>query len=64
MPPITVAQLIGHLRTLPQDLPVYRMVFEDGYIPYPLLPEDVKKGTLEIPETGKEFDCVLIGDEV
>jgi len=62
MPPITVAQLIEHLRTLPQDLPVYRTIFDDGYNWYPLLPEDVRKDSLENLETEKEFDCVTIGD--
>jgi hypothetical protein len=59
--PLTVSELIEHLRTLPRDKIVFRAIFDDGYSYYPLMKEDVRATTLEESD-GRDIECVVIGD--
>ncbi len=56
-----VGELIKHLQTMPQDLQVSYVMFDDGYNITKLGQEDVITSTLE-DDKGKEFPCVIIGE--
>ncbi|MCK9570286.1 hypothetical protein M0R72_15175 [Candidatus Pacearchaeota archaeon] len=62
---LTVKDLINHLKTLPQDLPVYVRIqdprSEIGY--WLMTEEDISTGSILESETGKEFPAVVIGED-
>ncbi len=57
-----VSELIEHLKTLDQTLPVFYVMFDDGYNVTKLTPQDVIATELEDEKTGKEFSCVVLGE--
>jgi hypothetical protein len=59
---MNVGELIEYLKTQRQDLPVYYVMFDDGYNVTEVTPKDViSSSTLENKE-GKEFPCIIIGE--
>jgi hypothetical protein len=62
---LTVKDLADHLKTLPQDLPVYVRIqdprSEIGY--WLVTKEDIGTGTITENETEKEFPAVVIGED-
>lgn len=60
--PLTVKDLIVCLQNLPQDLPVYWVMFDDGYNTTALTEEDIKITVLENCN-GDEFKTLTIGEE-
>jgi len=55
-----VKQMIEKLQTLPQELPVYYVMFDDGYNIVELRDSDVLAMTLE--KDDKEFQAVVFGE--
>jgi hypothetical protein len=62
---LTVKDLADHLKTLPQDLPVYVRIqdprSEIGY--WLMTKEDISAGSILESETGKEYPAVVIGED-
>lgn len=58
---MTVGELIEHLKGLKQDLPVYYVMFDDGYNVISLTQNDIVVSSLE-DGSGKEFECVTLGE--
>lgn len=56
-----VSELIQKLQELPQDLPVFYVMFDDGYNITPLTPKDIVSKPLEDNE-GKEFMALTLGE--
>jgi hypothetical protein len=58
--PMKVRDLIKHLKTLDQTLPVFYVMFDDGYNIVSLTSHDVIETTME--KDDKEFSCVVLGE--
>jgi hypothetical protein len=58
---MNVGELITHLKTMDQNLPVFYVMFDDGYNVTALTSEDVISSSLE-DEHGKEVQCVILGE--
>lgn len=65
--PLTVKDLIAHLKTFKQDLPVFVRQEEDytgdGADYWRLTAADVISGNVQDPETEKEYPALCIGDD-
>jgi hypothetical protein len=56
-----VRDLITHLQTLPQDLPVLYVMFDDGYNIKEIEKGDVIVSKI-IEKDNKDFPCVVLGE--
>ena len=59
-----VSELINHLKELPQDLIVLHVMFDDGYSYSETSSENVRVSRYENYPDGKEYPCVLIGEDI
>ena len=57
-----VSELIEHLKTIPQDIPVFYVMFDDGYNIVEITSNDIFVQDLE-DETGNPLPSVVIGEE-
>jgi hypothetical protein len=58
---MNVKELITHLKIMDQNLPVFYVMFDDGYNTTELTPDDVIQTTLE-DKDGKEVECIALGE--
>ena len=58
---MNVRELIGHLKKMDQSLPVYYVMFDDGYNVIDLTESDIIATRLE-DKDGKEITCVALGE--
>lgn len=59
---LTVGELIKCLQKLDQALPVFYVMFDDGYNIQRLTEQDIIAQTLET-DKGKEFPALVLGEE-
>ena len=61
MKTLTVGELKERLKLLDQTLPVYYVMFDDGYNIVPLTEDDIVSTTLE-DNNEKEFSALTLGE--
>jgi hypothetical protein len=58
-----VSELIEHLKTINQDLPVMFVIWEGGYYFYPITPENIRESEYESCADMKYYPACIIGED-